>query len=329
MDENGEGADQAASLWPFPMVVSPVVPADVRPFLSRMQAWFDHRFGAASNRQTVTARTPWLRRPVVALVVGPTIGAILGSLMNVVGEESFNIGPVAAYGSIGLILGGASAIGTWRIRRAERWAGYVVPAARQRAVAAAMPDVGKRLAWLAYHVDCLRRHRAVREGWLPGVDDEVLDQVHFTLASDLLRTVDLRAAVAAAAGRPALASQAAERRAELATADAAFDAQVERLRSMSAIADTIAGLLGDVVLAERMDAGGPTVLELRQQLMSAPGVDLPALSYAADQALHVVNQALDPNRLYPGHDSVRGDDEPPPFGAAKEADAPGEHGSVL
>jgi hypothetical protein len=329
MDQNGEGADQAASPWPFPMVVSPVVPADVRPFLSRMQAWFDHRFGAASSLQTVTARTPWLRRPVVALVVGPTVGAIVGTLINMVAVEPASITPVAAWATMGLILGGASAIGTWRIRRAERWAGYVIPAARQRAVAAAMPDVGRRLAWLAHHVDCLRRHQVVREGWLPGVDDEVLDGVHFTLASDLLRTVDLRAAVAAAADRPALASQAAERRAELATADAAFDAQVERLRSMSAIADAIAGLLGDVILAERIDAGGPTVLELRQQLMSAPGVDLPALSYAADQALHVVSQGLAPNRLYPGHDSVLGDGEPPPFGAAKEADAPGEHGSVL
>jgi len=173
-----------------------------------------------------------------------------------------------------------------------------------------------RLAWLAHHVDYLRRHRAVRDGWLPGVDDEVLDQVHFTLASDLLRTVDLRAAVAAAADRPALASQTAERRAELATADAAFDAQVEQPRAMSASADAVTARLGDVALAEHIGAGSPTVLQLRQQLALAPGFDLPALAHGAEHVLRVVGHALDPTPTL----------DTPTLDAADEAAAPGEHG---
>jgi hypothetical protein len=193
-----------------------------------------------------------------------------------------------------------------RERVAEQWVDHVISSARQAAANAAAPDVGRRLAWLSYHIGRLRQHRAVREGWLPGVDGASLDRLHFTLASELLGTVDLRSAVAAAADRPSLAAQVAVRRAELAAADAAFDAQLERLVAMSASANRIVELLVDVELAERLDAGGPTALQLRSQLTSAPVIDLDAMVVAADEVVRTVSEALDPQRLYaPGPAEVR------------------------
>jgi hypothetical protein len=187
----------------------------------------------------------------------------------------------------------------------------VVAEARQRH-AARFPGVGERLAQLAHQVRRLREHPAVRAGWLPGVDAESLDRLHFTLATELLDTVDLRAAVAAAASRPVLAAQVAARRAELAAGDLAFDVQLRHLAAMVRAADTIAVRLADLALAERLDAGMPSAAQLRDRLTGHAAVDPEGMAAAAVEAVRVVAEALDPRRLYPAGDPrPRAADRPP------------------
>jgi len=276
----------------------------VQQTLRSMGPWFDARSG-------VPARS-WLREnPVVAsvisvatiLTVGPAIAGIIVAIVAAGTGASLN--PVVSLPAMGLVVGllvgvplGWYAVRRWRRRRlAGRWWHYVIPPARLEA-AARVPGVGERLTNLAYQIDRLRGHPAVRGGWVPGVDADTLGRFHFTLASELLGTLDLRNAVAEAATHPNLAAQASARQADLAAADQAFDAQLGYLHSIRRTADTINGRLEELALAERLDAGGPTMAQLRAQLSAPAGTDLAGLAGAATEAARLVTEALDPRRLY-------------------------------
>jgi hypothetical protein len=298
--------------WRFEMLISPDVPASDRMTLARMRGWFNARFEGRGR----SGPEPWPPGKVIAVVpaAASAVGAAAGAPAGLVFDLFFGMPPgpgtsllgwMAGMATAGLAAGCLGAIGLvrrWqRQQTAERWSEYVVAEARQRN-AARFPGVGERLVQLAHHVRRLREHPAVRGGWLPGVDGEALDRLHFTLAAELLNTIDLRAAVMAAANRPVLAAQVAARRAELAAGDAAFDAQLRHLAAMVAAADTIATRLTDLALAERLDAGLPSAAQVRQQLTVHAAVDLEGMAAAADEAVRIVGEALDPRRLYPARD---------------------------
>jgi MFS family permease len=283
--------------------------------LARMGAWFDARFqgrrpafGTPRQPAKALALVP-MGAAGISAATGSVIGLFFAANMAIENPRSdphtaaFVFWFAVALASLGLIVGCAvswSLVRRWRRERlAEHWSEYVISDARQRAAAQNAPDVAARLAALNHLIRRLREHPAVRGGWLPGVTYEALDRVHFILASELLNTVDLRAAVIAATSRPALASQVAVRKAELTAADAAFDAQLEHLAAMSATADRIGTLLGDLALAERLDAGAPSAAQLRGRLTSVPALDVEAMAAAATEAAHVVAHALDPRHLYP------------------------------
>jgi hypothetical protein len=150
-----------------------------------------------------------------------------------------------------------------------------VEAAVLSSASARFPELGGRLVRLQAVLAELRWSRACRDGWLPGVGTDTLAAIEWTVTRRLMETVPIREAVREAAGRGRLADQVAARAAELATLDAAVDADLDQLARTVATAGRIDELLADLRLAEKLAADGPTVAEerLRRALPAADTTD--------------------------------------------------------
>jgi hypothetical protein len=196
-------------------------------------------------------------------------------------------------------------------RLAARWSAQVITEERQRQAARSFPEVGVRLGALYERVDQLQstHHTVLAEGWLPGLDPDRVDALHYTLVRDLLETVPLRRTISDAQTRPALADQVAQARTRLAQRDAEFDTALRQLRQVCDAAQDIEARLRDLRLAEQLDAHTHDLTTLRADLPTALGTDLPALAATAQDSAALVRAALD---------SARPDPDQPPRDAARD-----------
>ena len=136
------------------------------------------------------------------------------------------------------------------------------------------PEVGRRLARLQAVLAEVSASRAHRDGWLPGVGADTLATIEWETTRRLIGTVPLRQAVRDAAGRGRLADQAAARAVEIASVDAAIDAELDQLAETAASAARIDELLADLRLAEKLTAGSTEAEQrLRRALPAATASD--------------------------------------------------------
>jgi hypothetical protein len=287
------------------LLISPDVPEQVRPQI--VDAEWD--FEAGSSRSTAWAAGLPGVSPKFALsmlVVGVLFGLITEAVRRA-GADAQGNGVVPAWLPVVVAVvvpllavlgvGGLALYEAFDDRRAnnlvQRWHGHVITKTQQRSAASAFAGVAQRLNDLDTLFERLHRdhHSLLRDGWLPGLTPQTLDGLRYTLTRDLLDTAELRATVALAATRPALAQQTATARARLQAADTAFDEQLAQLRELCSTADTLAAGLRDLALAEQLANGEVTAQQLRHQLPVA-GPDLPALVAAAQGTADLLRAAL-------------------------------------
>ena len=171
-------------------------------------------------------------------------------------------------------------------RRRDRWLTERhrqshFPAALLADAADRFPEIGQRLSRLRTVLAELAASTAHRDGWLPGVDPDALAAIEWAVTRRLMDTVPVREVVDAAAGRGRLADQAAARAADLASVDAEVDAQLDQLAETAVVAGRIDELLGDLRLAEKLTAEGPTEGETRLRRALPPAAATDAQHFAA------------------------------------------------